>query len=260
MVEKEVNCCLISNHCIDGTVIMHLENLVFLSENYPTSTNYPFHLPVFRKTERIDLSSPVTFFIGENGSGKSTLLEAISRKCNIHLWRSDEGRRYDNNPYEKALHRFIEITWQNGHVPGSYFSSETHRDFTRFLDNWAAADPGQLKYFGGKSLMTQSHGQSLMSLFENRYKIKGLYLSDEPDTALSPRSQIRLVKLIRNMSLAGHAQFIIVTHSPIILACPGAVIYSFDHIPIQRIEYEDTEYYRVYKRFMEDRIKCLEDC
>lgn len=98
--------------------------------------------------------------------------------------------------------------------------------------------------------MTQSHGQSLMSFFEARYRIKGLYLMDEPETALSPRTQLDLLNLLEETGKAGHAQFIVATHSPILLACSGATIYSFDQIPIDEIAYEDTEHYRVYRDFM----------
>jgi predicted ATPase len=117
------------------------------------------------------------------------------------------------------------------------------------------ADPEMLKYFGGESLVTQSHGQSILSLFRARYKIKGLYFLDEPETALSPKSQLELLSILKEMSEAGHAQFIIATHSPLLLACPGAHIYSFDHIPIKRIGYEETDHYRIYKDFLEDRNK-----
>ena len=108
------------------------------------------------------------------------------------------------------------------HRPGSFFGSSVFQDFARILDDWASTDPGQLAYFGGKSLLTQSHGQSIMSFFKARYAIKGLYLLDEPETALSPRTQIELLDLLTTMSAAGHAQFIIATHSPILLSCPGA--------------------------------------
>jgi len=122
---------------------------------------------------------------------------------------------------------------------------------------WEADNPGQIDYFGGKSLLTQSHGQSIMSFFKARYKIKGLYLLDEPETALSPRSQVELLRLLQEMSAVGHAQFIIATHSPILLACPGSMIYSFDHTPVKAIQYEETEHYQVYKNFMEDPTKYL---
>jgi len=100
--------------------------------------------------------------------------------------------------------------------------------------------------------MTQSHGQSLMSFFKARYRFKGLYLLDEPETALSPRSQLELLQLLKKLGAAGHAQFIIASHSPILLACPDATIYSFDDIPIKKIAYRDTEHYRVFRDFMAD--------
>jgi predicted ATPase len=125
------------------------------------------------------------------------------------------------------------------------------------VDEWEADNPGQIDYFGGKSLIAQSHGQSIMSFFKSRYKIKGLYLLDEPETALSPKSQLELLKLLQEMGSLGHAQFIVATHSPILLACPGSVIYSFDHSPMKTIQYEDTEYYRIYKTFMENPAKVL---
>ena len=153
----------------------------------------------------------------------------------------------------------MRIEWTNGRVPGSFFASEIFQNFAQLLDEWATTDPGVLEYFGGSSLMTQSHGQSLMSFFQSRYQIKGLYLLDEPETALSPRSQLNLMKLLRRASAAGHTQFVIVTHSPILLALPEAKIYSFDSAPVNPIDYEDTEYYQVFKSFMEDREKYLDD-
>ena len=119
-------------------------------------------------------------------------------------------------------------------------------------------DPGQLKYFGGKSLVTQSHGQSMMAYFRSRYKLEGIYLIDEPETALSPKTQLEFLEIIRENSQAGHAQFIMVTHSPILLACQDAKIYSFNHVPVQTVQYEDTEHYKVYKDFLTDRKKYLE--
>jgi predicted ATPase len=92
-----------------------------------------------------------------------------------------------------------------------------------------------------------------MSYFKNRYQIRGLYLMDEPETALSPGSQLELVKLLNDMAKAERAQFIIATHSPILLACPEATIYSFDTTPIKKMNYEETDYYRVYKEFLNNR-------
>jgi predicted ATPase len=232
---------------------MHVERVTFRSDQFPTEENYPFNLAVLRETSGIIFHSPVTFFIGENGTGKSTLLEALAHKCGIHIWSGMERKRFESNPYEEALHRFIAVQWTNGAVPGSFFSSGIFRNFAQSLDEWAAASAKILDYFGGKSLLTQSHGQSLMSFFKARYRIKGLYLLDEPETALSPKTQLELLTLLRDMSQAGHAQFIIATHSPILMACPGAHIYSFDSTPIKLVDYEDTEHYQVYKGFMKDR-------
>jgi predicted ATPase len=236
---------------------MHLKNVAFHCDKYPVNDRYPFNLQVFRETKQITFDVPVTLFVGENGTGKSTLLEAIAFACNIHIWRDTQKSRPDHNPYEDKFYQYISVNWSNGRVPGSFFGSKVFQYFAELLDEWASADRGQLNYFGGKSLTTQSHGQSLMSFFRSRYQIKGLYLLDEPETALSPLSQIELLKFLESMSADGHAQFIIATHSPILLACPGAVIYSFDHCPVRRVYYEQTDHYRVYKDFMTDRSKYL---
>jgi predicted ATPase len=236
---------------------MHIKRALLFPEKYPTQESYPFNQEIFRKSRSFPFEAPVTLFVGENGTGKSTLLEAISHRCAIHIWRSLDRTPLVVNRYKEALYKFMRVEWTDGPVPGSFFASDIFRHFAQLLDEWASADPGQLDYFGGTSLMTQSHGQSLMSFFRSRYQIKGLYLLDEPETALSPGTQIELVRLIREMSRAGHAQFIVATHSPILLACPEAKILSFDHIPVKEIPYEETEHYRVYRAFMEDRDRYL---
>ncbi|MBW2053773.1 MAG: AAA family ATPase [Deltaproteobacteria bacterium] len=236
---------------------MHINEITFFPEKYPTEDYYPFCLDVFHQTRSITFNSPITFFVGENGAGKSTLLEALAHKCGIHIWRGFERSRFEINPNEGELYRYIKVQWADGVVSGSFFASEIFKHFAQNLDEWAATDPGILKYFGGKSLMTQSHGQSLLSFFRSRYKIKGIYLLDEPETALSPKSQLELLKILINMGQAGHAQFIIATHSPILLAASQATIYSFDDPPVKQIEYEETQYYRIYKDFMTDRTRFL---
>jgi predicted ATPase len=236
----------------------HLKSVILYPERYPTGEYYPFNLSTFHSTRKIDFDSPVTFFVGENGTGKSTLLEAISHKAGIHIWQNSEGPRFEFNPYEEDLHKYISVEWFQDVVPGSFFSGENFRDFSRYLEEWAINDPAMLQYFGGKSLMTQSHGQSLMSFFTARYRIKGLYLLDEPETALSPRSQLILLEILKDMSRTGQAQFIVATHSPILLACPGARIYSFDHIPVRQVMYEETELFRLYRDFLIDRTSMVE--
>lgn len=232
---------------------MHLNSIKFHPEKYPTEKIYPFSLPIFHQTKSINFDAPVTLFVGENGTGKSTLLEAIALACGIHIWRHTERSRPQHNSYEDQLYKYITVNWQEGRVHGSFFSSKIFQYFAEMLDEWAAADAGQLNYFGGKSLTTQSHGQSLMSFFRSRYQVKGLYLLDEPETALSPQSQLQLLSLLQEMAAMGHAQFIIATHSPILLACPNARLYSFDNSTVRTTTYEETEHFRLYKEFLEKR-------
>ncbi len=228
---------------------MHLKKVTLYPERFPTNRYYPFNLEVFRKTREIAFKTPVTFFIGENGTGKSTLLRALSHRCGIHIWHGVTRTRYEKNPYEDKLYRVLEVEWADGAVPGSFFASEHFQDFAQLLDEWANETPDILQYFGGKSLMTQSHGQSILTYFRSRYEREGLYFMDEPETALSPKSQISLLKLLGEMATAGHAQFIIATHSPILLSCPDAVIYDFNRVPIRETTFESCEPYRVYRDF-----------
>jgi predicted ATPase len=232
---------------------MHLRSVTLHPERYPTRSRYPFNLGIFQAGGRLDIETPVTLFVGENGSGKSTLLEAVARRCGIHIWRSEERCRVEVNPYEETLSRCLSVEWTDGAVPGTFFGSSVFHDFARMLDDWAAADPGLLAYFGGKSLLTQSHGQSVMSFFRACWQVRGLYLLDEPETALSPRSQVALLDLLGAMSQDGHAQFLVATHSPILLACRGARILSFDRTPIGTVRYEETDHYRTMKTFLAER-------
>ena len=231
---------------------MHLKKLVIRKELFPDRKQFPFNLNIFDDTRDIELKSPVTCFVGENGSGKSTVLEALARRCGIHIWENRTWARADFEPYEDKLHHFMDIEWTNEKVQGSFFGSDTFRDYARIVEEWASADPGQLKYVGGRSLLSQSHGQSIMSYFRARYEVRGLYLLDEPETALSPRTQLKLRQLITEMSRAGHAQFALATHSPILMTIPGAELYSFDHNPVQPVEFQDTDHYQIYREFIRE--------
>jgi len=237
---------------------MHLNSVRILSEQFPTTDHYPFNQRIFSETSNLDFTTPVTFFVGENGTGKSTLLEALSRRCGIYIWRDGERLSMEANPYVEALQYCLQVEWANGKVPGSFFSSSNFQHFTYTVDQWAAADDKVLDYFGGKSLVTQSDGKSIMAFFRSRYQISGLHFLDEPETALSPGSQIALLRLLRDMAKIGHAQFIIATHSPILLACPNASIYSFDDAPAALTTYKETPLYRIFKDFMEDQERFLE--
>ena len=143
------------------------------------------------------------------------------------------------------------VEWDR--VPGAFFASEIFRHFALLLEEWSKSDPGQLKYWGGESLVTRSHGQSHMAFFRNRFTIKGLYLLDEPKNALSPDRQLELAALLADMAGRGHAQFIVCTHSPLLMSVQGSRILDFDSPVIQPIDFERTRHYRVYRDFFANR-------
>jgi len=236
-----------------------LTRLCLLHDRFPEWHRYPFNLEIFRKTDCIGFSRPVTFFIGENGTGKSTLLSAIARKSGIHIWEEHQRVRYHHNPHEDDLYRYLAFEGDGGESRGSFFASEIFRHFAEALDEWAVADPESLKYFGDASLLERSHGQSHMTFFENRFRIPGLYLLDEPENALSPRMQLELLRLFRRTTATGSVQFIIATHSPVLLAYPDAEIYSFDSAPLRKVVYEETEYFRIYRDFLNNRERFLDE-
>ena len=234
---------------------MHISSLTIDPSRFPETSAYPFNLPIFRETRRIDFETNVTMFAGENGSGKSTLLKAITKGCGIYIWNENVWSRPHFNPHEESLYQYIDVAWTGGRKPGAFFSAETYEHMAKLIELWAADDPKLLDYFGGKSLIEQSHGESFMSFFKSRYVLEGVYFLDEPETALSPKRQIEFVNFLTEMKRDGHAQFIIATHSPILLGCPDAAIFSFDRSRITRVAYEETEHYIVYRDYLLNRKK-----
>jgi predicted ATPase len=228
---------------------MHLAKLTIHSDRFPDKTTYPFRVPLFQNTKDVVFTSNVIFFSGENGSGKSTLLRAIAKKCGIHIWAEECWTRAHYNQYEEQLFQYVDISWTKGTVPGAFFSAETYDHMSRMIDLWASGDPGLLNYFGGSSLLELSHGESFMSFFRSRYAREGLYLLDEPETALSPKHQLEFASFLNEMGSDGHAQFIIATHSPLLMSCPLAAILSFDTKVITPIKFIQTEHFKVYREF-----------
>jgi predicted ATPase len=228
---------------------MFLKSVRVNSDRFPGHRHYPFNIPAFQDPVALEFKKTVTLFVGENGSGKSTLLDAIARKCGVHIW--DRPRRHlaHNNPFETKLVNYVSADWSNGHVPGSIFRAETFRDLADFLDDVALCDPGRLDYHGGHILNTLSHGEGILSYLSGRFHVKGIYFLDEPEAALSPSSQVKLVRLLQHLELGSQAQFIIATHSPLLLAYPGAHILSFGPREISEIAYEDTTHYQIYADF-----------
>jgi predicted ATPase len=236
---------------------MHLMRARIHGDRFPSERLYPFNILSIGGTQELLFHHPVAFFLGENGTGKSTLLDAISRKCGLHVWDKPRRHPVHDNPYETRLVDFVTITWSSGSVPGSVFRAETYRDLADFFDDVALCDPGRLQYQGGRILNTLSHGEGTLSYFGGRLQRKGLYLLDEPESALSPTSQVRFLQLLQHIVLQGDAQFIIATHSPILLSYPGAQILSFDGARIEEVAYEDTTHYKIYRQLFADHAAFL---
>lgn len=216
---------------------------------------FPFQIPALRSLNTLHLESNVTFLTGENGSGKSTLLESIGLSCGFSIIGGKDlviQKEKDNT----SLASIMKLSWMPKVNHGFYFRAETFDAFANYIDE-LADDPsvGRSAYgpYGGKSLNERSHGQAFLTFFNNRLDKKGLYLLDEPESALSPQSQLSFLRLIWEMEQSGQAQFIIATHSPMLMAYPHAQILHFSESSIDPIEYEDTEHYSLTRDFLNHR-------
>jgi len=226
---------------------MYLKSCKVLQDTIPNKQMYPFNIPSLQDLHELEFPTNVTFFVGENGSGKSTLLEAIADRCDFNTAGGGRQNLYEVHKAESSLGDYIRLSWLPKISNGFFLRSETFYQFASHID--LIEDPRRYNAFGGKSLHHQSHGESFLALFMNRFKGKAIYLLDEPEAALSPTRQLSLLKIIKD--LEHEAQFIIATHSPILLGYPNATIYSFDNGEIESIRYEDSIHYIVTKRFLE---------
>lgn len=236
---------------------MWIDRVRVRTEDFPVRDCHPFDLGWLREGLELRFESPLVMFVGENGSGKSTLLEAIVQRADIPVWTRSKRHIAHHNRYENTLYEYLDLVWTDGRVSGSFFNAETFRQRAEFLDDVSLVDPGQLKYFGGRTLLDQSHGEGMLTFFEGRYAIRGLYALDEPEAALSPASQLQLARMLHRYAAAGHAQFLIATHSPILLAVPGAQLFALDREGIGETTYEATGHYRLYRDFMADPVGAL---
>jgi predicted ATPase len=150
----------------------------------------------------------------------------------------------------RALSGYLDVTLARGSVKGGVFSAESFREWAEFIDDVTEVDPGQARYHGGQKLTLRSRGEGLLAYFRGRYQIPGLYFLDEPEAALSPASQLELLRLLSEYRRRGHAQFIIATHSPVIMAVKGAQVFVLGDGPIEETSYEETSHYRLYRDFM----------
>ena len=215
----------------------------------PQQTSYLFELPVVKYLGSIDFLSfnaPVTFFVGENGTGKSTLIEAIAAAAGLN----PEGGSRDHSFYTRNTHSELPefITLIKTVTPNDSFflRAESFYNIATYLDNNSS-----LVRYGSISLHEQSHGESFLALVKNRFEGDGLYILDEPEAALSPQRLMSLITLIDDL-VKRNSQFIIATHSPILMAYPNSEILGFSDNGIEKISYRETEHYKITKMFLDN--------
>lgn len=211
---------------------------------WDSALGYPFNIPAFAAGIHVELRSRVTFLVGENGTGKSTLLEALAECCGFN----PEGGSRDHHravfAERSLLAQSLRLVWRQKVVEGFFLRAESFYNLASYLD-----EVSDLRAYGGRSLHAQSHGESFLALFNNRFE-QGLYLLDEPEAALSPQRQLSLLKILHDLEAPGHAQFLIATHSPILLSYPGAVVLTLDVGAIEEIDYRDTKHFQVTRDFL----------
>ncbi len=234
---------------------MSLKRVTLLKDKIVDFNTYPFSLPLIQRLDQLHLDHPVTFFVGENGSGKSTLLEGIAYQCGFHTAGGSRNNSYEVDQAESALGDYLRLSWLPKLTNGFFLRAESFYQFASHID-----DVDSIKNYGGKSLHHQSHGESFLTLFTQKFthaREKSIYLLDEPEAALSPARQLSLMRIIKDLS--PRSQFIIATHSPILLGYPDAEIISFDQDRLEPIHYQDTDHYQITRRFLENPKRMLDE-
>jgi len=216
--------------------------------------SYLQNIPSLGNGLRLELKTNVTFFVGENGSGKSTLLEAIAELCGFSLRGGNRNHNFNTGHrfegYESALATHLGLGWTPKRITEGFFMrAESFFSFASYIDELAKDDNRILKAYGGRSLHEQSHGESFLSLFNNQFEA-GIYILDEPEAALSPSRILAFMSVIHELDKGGRAQFLIATHSPMLICYPGATIYQFDEGGVRETGYEDTEHFYLTKSFL----------
>ncbi len=213
---------------------------------WPDPPVFPFTLPAFATFEALELHPEVTFLVGENGSGKSTLLEAIAAKLDLDVEGGDRDLRFEDREADTNLHEALRLV--RGPRPASmryFLRAESFFNVARTVDE----NPGLLASYGGRPLHGMSHGESFLALANERFYPDGLFLLDEPEAALSPTGLLGLLRRMKALTLEG-GQFLIATHSPILLAYPDALIYELRPEGPVPTAYEDTDHYRLTRAFL----------
>ncbi|MDG4951273.1 AAA family ATPase [Weeksellaceae bacterium KMM 9724] len=224
--------------------------------------SYPFSIPAIRELETIKLGKEVTFFVGENGSGKSTLLEAIAISLGFNAEGGSKNFNFNTRNSHSNLHEYLQIAKSYKKPKDGYFlRAESYFNVATNIEELDKEPRGGARIidsYGSLSLHEQSHGESFLSLILHRFGGKGIYLLDEPEAALSPTRQLALLRRMNHL-ISDSSQFIIATHSPILLAYPEAVIYEFNDKEISRVKYEDTDHYQITKAFLDNPKKMLNE-
>jgi predicted ATPase len=221
-------------------------------DEVPSFAAYPFSLPAVRNLDVLKLHPRVTYFVGENGSGKSTLLEAIAVSCGFNAEGGTRNFRFGTRASHSDLHEYIRVA-KGIRKPkdGFFLRAESFFNVATEIERLDSEGMGPrvIDSYGGKSLHEQSHGESFLALMMNRFGGHGLYILDEPEAALSPQRQLAALARIHDL-VHSDSQFIIATHSPILMAYPEAYIYACSTDGIELIDYYDTEHYRVMRDFV----------
>jgi len=205
---------------------------------------HPFDIRVFAGGIDLPLRSTVTFFVGENGSGKSTLLEALAEHCGFNPEGGSRDHHRATVGGRSALASALRLEWRPKVTQGFFLRAESFYNFATYIEQVS-----NLSAYGGRSLHAQSHGESFLALFANRFD-RGMYLLDEPEAALSPQRQLSLLRIIHDLTATGHAQFVIATHSPILLSFPGAAVLDFDGNRIEEVDYRQTKHFLITRDFL----------
>jgi predicted ATPase len=216
-------------------------------------SDYPFCLPAVKTLDILPLHPNVTFFVGENGTGKSTLLEAIAICWGFNPEGGTNNFRFSSHASHSDLWKYIRLVREAQRpLDGFFLRAESFYNVATYIDELEI-----INSYGGRSLHEQSHGESFFAAFMNRFSGQGLYILDEPEAALSPLRQMALLSRIHELVKA-NSQFIIATHSPIIMAYPDSLIYQLSEDGFTETTYEETDNYQIVKDFITDRRKMLQ--
>ncbi|MCB2341385.1 AAA family ATPase [Clostridium estertheticum] len=235
----------------------YLRRLELKRESVESFSNYPFCLPIIKNLSSLDFHPKVTFIVGENGSGKSTILEAIAIACGFNPEGGTINFNFSSMNTHSELYKYIKlIKGVKKPKNGFFLRAESFYNLASNIDELdREGGPKLVSSYGGQSLHKQSHGESFFAVFMNRFGSDGLYILDEPEAALSPSRQMSMITRIHELVNMG-SQFIISTHSPIIMAYPESTIYEIKD-KMEVVRYEETENYQITKNFINNRDKML---